>query len=472
MANFHSALEVLTWLRSISPAQKKSEEPMRVDLDLTVLGICTGTGLTHLSCALVRFSQKSPSALLRVQLEKFDQIPVPFSVRDPIINYLRLGPRAAKTASCIDDLFGHLFSSGVKTFCRRHTLDITCFDLVGTHTEALKLLHRQTNPDGAREHQINWNRIVTAETGISTVFDFSILEPTIVRSHIHPIAYVDRILLQHPHKFRVCLNIDELSTLSFIPAHSHDGARGTISRSCGPGSLLIDYAMRYCTSNDQSEDRDGNLASLGKVNQGIVDSFLSTRDYLRQSPPLSIATEMFGDHEAQQLIDTCLYSNMSDQDTLATITRVTAQNILNQYHRLLKIFFPAGQKVDELFICGPGARNSSIIDYLEAELPESVITKPLHDVGIPGDAHEPVCYAQLALEAVLSHSTRPTYMPLPPSSQHPPVDTVKASVVPGRRWNELLSRVLEYSGGERIHTLKKVHVTGSLEAGFQDINLG
>jgi len=229
--------------------------------------------------------------------------------------------------------------------------------------------------------------------------------------------------------------------------------------------------MRYCTSNDQSEDRDGNLASLGKVNQGIVDRFLDSRDYLRQPPPLSIATEMFGDHEAQQLIDTCLYSNMSDQDTLATITRVTAQNMLNQYHRLLKTLFPAGQKVDELFICGLGARNSSIIDYLEAELPENVITKPLQDIGIPGDAHEPVCYAQLALEAVLSCTTQSAYVPLAPGSTHPQVDTVKASIVPGRRWNELLSRVLEYGGGERINVPIKVHVTGGLEAGVQDINL-
>ena len=342
---------------------------------------------------------------------------------------------------------------------------------MGTHSEALRRLSAQANLDGAREHPLHWNSMVAAETGISTVFDFTIIERAVVRPHIHPTSYVDRIFLRHPTKFRVCLNIDELANLSFIPAYSDDGARATISRDCGPGSLLIDYAMRYCTSNDQSEDHDGKLGSFGKVNQGIVDRFLDARDYLRQLPPMSIATEMFGDHEAQQLIDECLYSSMSVADTIATVTRVTAQNILRQYQRLLQLFFPPGQKVDELFICGPSTRNSNIIDYLEAELPESVITRPLHDIGIPGDAHEAVCYAHLALEAVLSQATQAADTPLAPSSAYPNADAVKARVVSGRRWNELLSNVLEFSGGQRIHVATDVRITGSLEAAVQGMDI-
>jgi 1,6-anhydro-N-acetylmuramate kinase len=114
---------------------------------------------------------------------------------------------------------------------------------------------------------------------------------------------------------------------------------------------------------------------------------------------------MFGDHEAQQLIDECLCSNMSEIDTLATVIRITAQNILKQYRRLLQLFPSLTSKSTSSFIGGRSARNSNIIDYLESELPESVITKPLSDIGIPGDAHETVCYAHLGLEAVLNQVT-------------------------------------------------------------------
>ncbi|KAJ4315719.1 hypothetical protein N0V94_005802 [Neodidymelliopsis sp. IMI 364377] len=344
-------------------------------------------------------------------------------------------------------------------------------DIRGTHSEILKILHRHTNEAGAREDQTHWSSIVAAETDISTVFDFAVIESAFVRPHIRPIAYVERLFLQHSTKFRVCLNIEQISTLSFIPAYDDDGARATISRDCGPGSLLIDYAMRYCTSNNHSEDYDGKMASQGKVNQGIVDRFLDAHDYLRHPPAPNMVTEMFGDHEAQQLIDECLYNSLSEEDTLATITRITAQNILKQYQRLLQFCYPPDQKVDELFICGPGARNSCIIDYLEAELPESVITKPLHDIGIPGDAHEAVCYAYLALEAVLEEATHSAAPPPASNSTHPIADIVKATVTPGRRWEELVSQVLEFSDGQRLRIATDVRISGSLEAGVQGMGL-
>lgn len=402
---------------------------------------------------------------------QFDRIAVPASVRDPVIGYLRGSRPRSQRASQLDELLGRLFSGGIKTFSRTYDLDLSSIDLVGTHSEALRRLAAETKSDGAREHPLHWNSFIAAETGISAVFDYTIIERAVVRPHIPPTAYVDRVFLQHPTRFRVCLNIDEITNLSFIPSHADESARATISRDCGPGNLLIDYAMRYCTSNDQSEDNDGDLGATGKINQPIIDQFLDTRDYLRQVPPSSIATEMFGDHEAQQLIDECLYSGMSEADTIATITRATAQNILKQYNRLLQHFFPSGQKVDEIFICGPGARNANIVDYLESELPESVTTRPLHDIGIPGDAHEAVCYAYLALEAVLGQATQGTESPLAPSSAYSNADAVSARIVPGRRWDELLSRVQDFSGGHKIHVATDVRILGSLEAAVQGIDI-
>jgi 1,6-anhydro-N-acetylmuramate kinase len=392
-------------------------------------------------------------------------------VRGPILEYFQTGQRKTEPAPHVDDLVGRLFAGGIKTFCRKHALETTSIDLVGTHSEASEPSHRYANAEGAKQHRVRWNTIVAAETGISTAFDFTIIERAVVRPYIRPVAYVDRIFLRHPTKFRVCLNIDEISNLSFIPTYGDDGARATISRDCGPGNLLIDYAVRYCTANDHFEDHDGKMGSLGKVNQDIVDRFLDSHDYLRQPPPLNIATEMFGDHEAQQLIDECLYNSMSEEDTLATITRITAQNILKQYQRLLQIYFPQGQKVDELFICGPGVKNSNIVDYLESELPESVITKPLHDIGIPGDAHEAVCYTHLALEAVLNQATHSTDTIVTPSSAYSNTDAVRARVVPGRRWNELLSHMKEFSGGQQIHVALDVRIMGSLETAVQGMDI-
>jgi 1,6-anhydro-N-acetylmuramate kinase len=271
---------------------------------------------------------------------------------------------------------------------------------------------------------------------------------------------MDRVFLQHPVKVRACLNIDELANISFIPASTTNGTRTTLSRNAGPGNLFINYAMQYCTANNQSEDAEGEYAADGTIDQPIVDHFLDSHDYLHLTPPLHIAREMFGDHEAQRLIDECLYADLCDADTVATITRITAQNILKQYRRLLEAFFPEGQVVDELFICGPGARNANIVDYLETELPESVITRPLDDVGIPGDANEALCYAHLALEAVLGQATRSDGEDKG-TREGADEEAVIARITCGENWDAFAERVRQFSGGKQLRATRDVKIRGT-----------
>jgi 1,6-anhydro-N-acetylmuramate kinase len=148
---------------------------------------------------------------------------------------------------------------------------------------------------------IGWTAVIEAEIGITTVSDFSMfVNGLILRSS--PIAFVDTLLLRHADKFRVCLDISELVNISLIPPYTQLGARSAALHECGPGSLFIDYAMRYCTSNDQENDHDGKYAADGIVNTEIVDRFLRHHDYSHSSPPVTMAREMFGDHEAQRLI--------------------------------------------------------------------------------------------------------------------------------------------------------------------------
>lgn len=355
------------------------------------------------------------------------------------------------------------------SFCEKHDIPLASIDLVGTHMSGLR---RPCMPEtnDLNTHPLGWNAIVSAETGLNTVFDLAVIEAGFVTPHVSPVLYVDSLFLRHPSKFRACLNIGELANYSFIPPMSVESARGTCCRDCGPGSLLIDYAIKYCTSNDRNEDNNGKFAAPGKPHEGVVIQFLKTYDYSRMLPSLNVAREMFGDHEAQRLIDECVFLKLSEADIIATVTRITAENILRQYRRLLALCFPASQNVDELFIGGPSARNANIIDFLEAELPERVITKPLDDIGIPGDANEAVCYAHLALEAVLGQPVRCSAELLWPWSQ-PGHDTVLGRVVRGGNWKTLTARLQKFAGGKPRCLARTVRIVGSLESGIKDLGL-
>jgi 1,6-anhydro-N-acetylmuramate kinase len=366
-------------------------------------------------------------------------------------------------------LLGKMFAVGIKIFCHIHKVVGTSIDFIGTHAPTLLKQYRYVGTETANNHPLAWTSFVRAEIGLTVVSGFSIVENGSVTPHVSPVAFVDKVLLRHRNKFRACLNINDLVNISFIPPFTDTSSRATVARDCGPGSLLIDYAMRYCTSNGQTQDHNGTYAANGTVNENIVTRFLDTKDYLRVAPPLHIAREMFGDHEAQRLVDECLFSNMQEADIVATITRITAQNILKQYRRLLELNFPAGQEVDEMFVCGPSAENSNIVDFLEAELPENVITRPLGDIGIPGDANQAVCYAHLALEVVLGEAS----VALDPALRTEEAaleDAVRGRIVRGERWEQVVERIQQFGGGEQLGISKDVRV-GSLAAEFNGLDL-
>lgn len=353
---------------------------------------------------------------------------------------------------------GELFTDGIRSFCTRHGISIDSIDCIGTYIPDLG--RGKTSPaPGRRNHTHDWNTYVRNKTGLTTISDFTISQIAHSRLQTSPVAYTDATLLRHPHRFRACLNINELVNICFVPPNAEGSDQTTMSRACGPGSIFIDYSMRYSTNNDKITDREGEFAAKGSINQAIVDRFLDSHDYLHLTPPPDMAREMFGDHDAQRLIDECLFVGLSDVDVVATITRITAQNILRQYRKLLADFFPDGQQMDELFVCGSGAHNASIVDYLENELPESLLTRPMDDVGIPGDAHETLCYAHLALEALLGQTTRGSEGTAR-IQEAPRREGLGARIAPGENWDTLSERVRKFSGGNPLRISKEVKIQG------------
>jgi len=438
---------------------------MKSALDLRILGVCCGSGLNQLDFALVRYLQASPSATLYLEVIQCGSLPTSPPVRNHILTSIREVERNSSLATRLNALLGYLFSNGITTFCEKYCIPLASINLVGTHTSGLRRPDMPETND-LSTHPLGWNANINTEIGVNTVFDFAVIEAGSLRPQASPVAYIDQLFLRHSSKFRACLNIGELANCSFIPPRSKGDVRGTNCRDCGPGSVFIDYAMKYCTSNDQNNDNDGEYAAPGKPNQAIVTRFLQTHDYSRVLPSLSIARDMFGEHEAQRVVDECIFMKLSEADTIATVTRITAENILKQYRRLLALRFPAGQDVDELFISGPSARNANIIDYLEAELPERVITKPFDDIGIPGDANEAVCYAHLALESVLGQPTRSSTELSRPWSQSGH-DAVLGRVVRGESWETLTAQLQKFGDGKPRNLAQNVEIISHRGSGSE-----
>lgn len=226
-----------------------------------------------------------------------------------------------------------------------------------------------------------------------------------------------------------------------------------MNRDCGPGNMFIDNAMRYFTDGEMEYDKDGEWSARGTVNQGIVDAFLETNKYCNHTPPKTTGRETFGDNEGQEIINDCLAAGCSKYDTLATITRITAQNIVKQYRQFFPRFGIELNDIASIYMCGGGARNPSIVKYLKEQLPNTAIRK-LDETGVPSDAKEAVSFAQQALEAILG---RAALVPINSDSLTP--NTISGKIAPGIRWRELLTQAMDFGKGYKtLPTVKQMVV--------------
>ncbi|KAH6883953.1 hypothetical protein B0T10DRAFT_580097 [Thelonectria olida] len=247
--------------------------------------------------------------------------------------------------------------------------------------------------------------VISAITGITTVTDFRMAEQAVGRQGAPLVALIDGLLLHHPTKWRVCQNIGGIANLCVIPPDTEGGVDSMVDWDCGPGNLFIDNAMRYFTNGEMEYDKDGEWSSRGTVCQDIVDKFLNTNKYCNHVPPKTTGRETFGDNEGQEIIDECLAAGCDKYDTLATITRITAQNIINE-------------------------------------------------TGVPSDAKEAVSFAQQAMEAILG---RPALVPINSDNLLP--NTISGKIAPGRRWREVMKSSIKFGEGRStLPTVKEMIV--------------
>lgn len=377
-------------------------------------------------------------------------------MKRPILKMLRETATTPSLMSQLNVQLGTMFGDAFHTFCAKHNVPESSVDIIGSHGQTIWLLSMPEEGETRSAFCLGDGTIISAMTGVTTVTDFRQAEQSMGRQGAPLVALIDGLLLRHPTKARLCQNIGGISNLCYIPPDSRGGVDAMIDWDCGPGNMFIDAAMRYFTDGDMEYDKDGEWGRRGTVNQKIVDDFLNSQPYVNTHPPKTTGRETFGDNECQEIIDACLAAGCSKYDTLATITRITAQNIIRQYRTYLPSYGIDPDSIDEIFMCGGGAKNPNITTYMREQLPKTKILK-LDETGVPGDAKEAVSFAQQGLEAVLG---RAALVPVNSDSLTP--NTISGKIAPGLKWREVMGKCMrfgqQWDGKGALPTVKEMVV--------------
>jgi len=148
--------------------------------------------------------------------------------------------------------------------------------------------------------------------------------------------------------------------------------------------MLIDYFTKKLFNLPY--DKDGELASKGKIDKNWLNALLNL-DYYRLEPPKSTGRELFSEEYAEKILES---APENPYDVIATVTALSAKTIADAYEDFV---FPKTE-IKEIVLGGGGAYNKTLVEYLKSYLP-GITIKTHEDFGIDNKYKEALAFAIL-----------------------------------------------------------------------------
>lgn len=273
-----------------------------------------------------------------------------------------------------------LHATAIKNNLKANNLKPENVDLIGFHGQTI-----YHNPKKKLTLQIGNPHLLSTLTGIRVVNDFrnqNIAEG----GEGAPLAQIyHKILCASLKKPIAILNIGGVSNVTYL-----DGSDKVLAFDTGPGSALLnDYILKKLK---KPYDKDGALASKGKIHEKLVDDFIKDNPFFSKKPPKSLDRNAFT-RISQKL------ARLSTEDALATLTFFSAKTIFGATK-----FFPT--KPSLWLACGGGRHNKYLMSLLSEKFGLNIKPIDQSKLGADGDFIESQTFAVLAVRLVLGMSLR------------------------------------------------------------------
>lgn len=348
-------------------------------------GVMSGTSLDGIDVALVDFEgdaeRPAASDVISFHTETYAD-----NLRDRLREAAE-EPRSGTRDLCVLNFeLGRVMADAVATACSDAGVPAADLAAIGSHGHTV--WHQPPGDEPGATLQIGEGAVLAEQLGVPVVADFRVRDVA-AGGHGAPLtAYFDWLMLTGPDAARGIQNIGGMANITALP--SAGSAESPIAFDTGPGVALIDAAALALTGGEQEFDEDGRMAAAGQVVPDALAEWL--RDpFFAVPPPRTTGRERFGSAPLREWLGR--HAILDATDLMATITELTARSIADATRW---VPFP----IDEVYLCGGGARNPVLRERLVALL-EPRPVRALEELGWNGDAREAAAFALLARQHLL-----------------------------------------------------------------------
>jgi anhydro-N-acetylmuramic acid kinase len=359
-----------------------------------VVGLISGTSADGIDAALVEVAGAGLQA--RLTLIAGVTHPLPQPDREELFRMFDPATATVDRLTRFNFRVGELFAEAAQAVIVKAGRAPADVALVGSHGQTVWHIPA---PAGATL-QIGEPAVIAERTGLPVVADFRVADMAAGGHGAPLVPYFDLVAFRHPERSRASQNIGGIGNVTYLPARAPAGCGpdDVLAFDTGPGNMIIDGVVSALTGGRQTYDRDGVMALRGRVDTAWLEELLAD-PYLRQAPPKSTGREIYGRPFAERLLDHARRRGLAADDTVATVSALTADSIVRAYRDFLT---PRGG-VDEVILAGGGSYNRFLRERIAAGLDVPVLQSEA--LGVDGKFKEAMAFALLASDAVAGLAT-------------------------------------------------------------------
>lgn len=385
-----------------------------------VLGLNSGTsadGVDAVACEISGHGQD-----MKVRVIGHVETKYPGDVRSRLMAVMAPAATTTQELCRLHTAVGSVFATAATKAMRK--LGLRRVDLVGSHGQTICHLPPRENVEKSRRQKIKkshgkvaeraaGNEVGTLQIGDSALIA-SVVNAPVVSDFRHAdmavggqgaplVPWTDYVLFRDGKKSRVIQNIGGIANLTWLPAGGTEA--DVIAFDCGPGNMVIDALVKHFTRGRLTFDKGGLFAKRGQPDDRIFADMVARVDpFMMTPPPRSLGREEFGEQFVCKLLKKHGRRGLAAEDWIATATHLTAQTLFLSYWLYLRNSRDL-LSIDEIILCGGGARNTKMIELLRrylcaADGGERIAIRQMNEFGISTQAKECVSFAMLAAACV------------------------------------------------------------------------